>query len=195
MKSARARIKLDSEPSLVEKQVGVLRERNVELRHQLSALTANAKDNDKLYEQTRGLVLKLIAADSVAALSATFIDSMTSEFGVDHASLILFGESDGSEAYRVDTRENAKAAIGGLLKGNGTVCGALREAELKYLFPAGGEVGSAALTTLAGNEMLGLIAVGSCDANRYSSTIGTLFVSHIADVIVRLLARLNHGTA
>jgi uncharacterized protein YigA (DUF484 family) len=181
--------------SLVEKQVGVLRERNVDLRHRLTALTANGKENDKLYDQTRTLVLKLIEADSIAALSSTFVDSMTSDFGVDHASMILFGESDGTEAYRVDTRENAKTAIGGLLKGNGTVCGALREAELKYLFPTGGEMGSAALTALSGNELLGLIAVGSSDASRYSSTIGTLFVSHIADVIVQLLARLNHKAA
>ena len=43
--------------SLVEKQVSVLRERNVEMRHRLNALTANARDNDRLYEQTRRLHL------------------------------------------------------------------------------------------------------------------------------------------
>jgi uncharacterized protein YigA (DUF484 family) len=44
-------------------------------------------------------------------------------------------------------------------------------------------------------EQLGLIAVGSSDANRYSSAMGTLFLSHIADVIVRLLPRLTHRGA
>jgi len=38
--------------SLVEKQVAVLRERNVDMRRRLSALTGNARDNDRLYEQT-----------------------------------------------------------------------------------------------------------------------------------------------
>ena len=54
-----------------------------------------------------------------------------------------------------------------------------------------GDVGSAALMPLANGEELGLIAVGSADANQYSSNMGTLFLTHIADVIVRLLPRLR----
>ena len=34
--------------SLVEKQVSVLRERNVDMRHRLKSLTANARENDSL---------------------------------------------------------------------------------------------------------------------------------------------------
>ncbi len=50
--------------SLVEKQISVLRERNVELRQRLTKLTNNAHDNDRLYELTRKLVLSLLEADS-----------------------------------------------------------------------------------------------------------------------------------
>ena len=46
--------------SLVEKQVSVLRERNMDMRHRLTALTANARDNDQLYEHTRSTDLKLL---------------------------------------------------------------------------------------------------------------------------------------
>ena len=46
--------------SLVEKQVSVLRERNVDIRHRLNDLTAHARDNDKLFEQTRALVIQLL---------------------------------------------------------------------------------------------------------------------------------------
>ena len=42
--------------SLVEKQVGILRERNIDMRHKLKTLTTNAQDNDTLYEQTSALV-------------------------------------------------------------------------------------------------------------------------------------------
>ena len=47
--------------SLVEKQVSVLRERNTEIRQRLKTLTANAKDNDMLYEQTRAQGLRILA--------------------------------------------------------------------------------------------------------------------------------------
>lgn len=180
--------------SLVEKQVGVLRERNIEMRRRLNTLTANARENDKLYEQTRSLVLKLVEASTQAAISQAFMESMKSDFRVEHASMILFGEraEEGGDC-RVESAEDAKIEIGALLKGRKAVCGALRENELAYLFPASGEIGSAALMPLYNGEELGVIAVGSSDANRYNSAMGTLFLTHIADVVVRLLSRLDQS--
>jgi uncharacterized protein YigA (DUF484 family) len=181
--------------SLVEKQVSVLRERNVDMRHRLNALTGNARDNDKLYEKTSSLVLKLLEADSINTLYHTFMDAMTGDFQVEHASMILYGDNDNDNDCRMETRETAKSEIGALFRGHKAVCGALRQEELSYLFPDAGTVGSAALMPLLNSEQLGLIAVGSSDGNRYNSATGTLFLSHIADVIVRLLPRLSHGGA
>lgn len=180
--------------SLVEKQVSILRERNMDMRHRLNTLTGNARDNDKLYEQTRSLVLKLVEADSVATLCRTFMTSLGEDFDVEHASIILFGDGDSSADYRMESPENAKSEIGALLKGQKPVCGALRKEELSYLFPDAGEVGSAALMPLGNAAELGLIAVGSSDAGRYSSSMGTLFLAHVADIVVRLLPRLAPGT-
>ena len=177
--------------SLVEKQVGVLRERNIDMRHRLNALTANARDNDKLYEQTRQLVLALLDAGNVDELYAAFMNAMEKNFKVDYASMILFGESVDGRTCRIEPAEKAKIEIGALLKSRQPVCGVLRKEELAYLFPDAGEVGSAALMPLANGDELGLLAVGSADANRYSSNMGTLFLNHIADVIVRLLPRLG----
>ena len=178
--------------SLVEKQVSVLRERNMDMRHRLNALTAHARENDQLYERTRGLVLQLMEASSIEDLYKTFMESMQNDFQVEHASMILYGESKSNDNCRIETRESAKVEIGSLFRGHKAVCGTLRKEELRYLFPEGGEVGSAALMPLSNSEQLGLIAVGSSDANRYNNTVGTLFLSHIADVIVRLLPRLHY---
>ena len=181
--------------SLVEKQVSVLRERNVDMRHRLNTLTGNARDNDKLYEQTRALVLKLLEADSIDALYHTFMDAMANEFQVEHTCMILYGDSDNARDCRMETRESAKNEIGALFRGHKAVCGTLRKEELNYLFPDAGAVGSAALMPLLNSEQLGLIAVGSSDGNRYDSAMGTLFLSHIADVIVRLLPHLSNDRA
>ncbi len=177
--------------SLVEKQVGILRERNIEMRHRLKALTANARDNDQIYERTRKLVLSLLEADNVDALYTAFMDAMSKDFKVDYASMILFGEAAHEGACRVEDAAAAEQEIGALLKSNKPVCGVLRKEELAYLFPEAGAVGSAALMPLANGEELGLIAVGSADANRYAGNMGTLFLTHIADVIVRLLPGLR----
>jgi len=177
--------------SLVEKQVSVLRERNIDMRHRLNTLTTNARDNDRLYEHTRKLVLALLDATSVDELYTAFVDSMENDFKVDYASLILFGEPDNDSKCRIETAEAARIEIGALLRGHNPVSGVLRKDELAYLFPDAGEVGSAALMPLSKGEELGLVAVGSADANRYGSNMGTLFLTHIADVIVRLLPRLR----
>jgi uncharacterized protein YigA (DUF484 family) len=181
--------------SLVEKQVSVLRERNMDMRHRLNSLTANARENDKLYDRTRTLVLKLLEAASLDALCQSFMDSMAEDFSVEHASIILFGEPNDCQICRIESAESAKIEIGALLKGRKAVCGALRKEELSYLFPEAGDVGSAALVPLGENGELGLVAVGSSDAGRYSSSMGTLFLSHIADVILRLLPRLQGAPA
>ncbi|MCP5127950.1 MAG: DUF484 family protein [Pseudomonadales bacterium] len=183
--------------SLVEKQISVLRERNVDIRHSLKTLTRNARENDKLFEQTRALVVKLLEAESVAELYEVFMSSMQDNFEVEFASMILFDNPGGAGACRVDSLENAKSHIGALLSGRKPICGALRREEFNYLFnPAGSgqqfqQGGSAAIMTLNDGTLRGLIAVGSSDATRYASDMGVLFLSHIAEVILRLTPRLS----
>ena len=156
----------------------------------IPGLTANARATARLYEQPRGLVLRLLEAESVEALYRAFMGAMREDFKVEYASMILFGESGCAGECRVEPLDAATAEIGGLLRSHKAVCGALRREELAYLFPDATEVGSAALMPLYSGEELGLIAVGSADANRYSSNMGTLFLAHISDVMVRLLPRL-----
>ena len=45
--------------SLVERQVAVLRERNIDMRNRLTHLMDVARDNDRLFEKTRRLVMKM----------------------------------------------------------------------------------------------------------------------------------------
>lgn len=177
--------------SLVEKQVSVLRERNIEMRRRLSSLTDNARENEDLYEKTRELLLKLLEADSLQALSEAFHNSMRDSFKVEFASFILFGEPGPEKPpCRFEPTERARIEIGALTRGGKAVCGALRQEELKFLFPSAGNVGSAALMPLESHEELGVIAVGSSDAQRYSSAMGTMFLNHIGEVMLRLIPRL-----
>ena len=183
--------------SLVEKQVSVLRERNVEMRHRLKALTANARENDTLFANTRSLVVKLLEANSVAELYDAFMASMKNDFQAEYACMILFGDDATGGGYRVASLDSARAAIGALFNGRKPVCGALRKEEFNYLFASRGnpqpisQGGSAAVMPLTDGAQLGLIAVGSSDAGRYHSGMGTLFLAHIGEVILRLLPRLT----
>lgn len=176
--------------SLVEKQVAVLRERNMDMRHRLTALSANGRENDRLYEQSSKLVLKLLEADSLEKLNSVLLASLRQDVGVEYASMIVYGEEGSSTAWRTASRDQVGKTIGSLFRGHKPVCGTLRMEELSYLFPEAGDAGSAAIAPIEGDEAYGLVAVGSSDADRYNSSVGTMFLSHIAEVIARLLPRL-----
>ena len=119
--------------SLVERQVRLLRERNIEMRHRLSQLMDVARENDRLFDKTRRLVLDLLDATSLEDVVSTVEDSLRHEFQVPYVSLILFSDSSVSVGRSVSSAE-AHQAIGGLLSGGKTVCGVLRPHELAFLF-------------------------------------------------------------
>ncbi len=79
--------------------------------------------------------MKLLEADSTEALYSIFMASMATDFRVDHASMILFGDHSSNEGWRMETRETVKTEIGSLFRGHKAVCGTLRKEELKFLFP------------------------------------------------------------
>jgi uncharacterized protein len=178
--------------SLVEKQVSVLRERNIDMRRRLSSLTSHARENDDLHRQTSQLILDLLDSQSLGELFEAFTHTLTEGFGVEYASMILYGEPEASgEFCRFEDQEMARVKVGALLRGGKPMCGALRAEELEYLFPNSTGEGSAALLPLMSDGEIGLIAIGSSNANHYSGDMDTLFLSHIADVVARLVSRVT----
>lgn len=180
--------------SLVERQVSVLRERNVDLRHRLRDLTDAARDNEQLYVNTRKLVLDLLEAGTLDALFEAFALSMDRDFRTDQAAIIIFDDAasaGASQSCRRAPREHVLVHLGSLVKGGKPACGALRSEEFKYLFPDARGSGSAAVVPIRHKDTdLGLVAVGSSDAKRYHPQMGTIFLEHIAAVIARLMPRV-----
>jgi len=163
--------------SLVERQVKLLRERNIEMRHRLSQLMDVARDNDRLFDKTRRLVLDLLDANTLEEVVGAIEDSLRHEFQVPFVSLILFSDSTLPVGRSVSSAEAHQAIH-----------------ELEFLFGAeeGAKVGSAAVVSLNHQGQHGLLAIGSPDPQHYKSSLGTLFLSYIAEVLARVLPR--HAT-
>ena len=176
--------------SLVERQVGVMRDRNKEMRNRLDNMLETAHDNDLLFEKTKCLVLNLLEAKSLPALVETVYDSLGKDFAIDFYSLTLLGDEKQlpSTLARVASIEKANEKVGTLLNSNRAVCGVLREDEMTFLFGEKGlQVGSVAAVPLRFNNLYGILAVGNSDPNFYKGSIGTLFLSYIAEVLNRIL--------
>jgi uncharacterized protein YigA (DUF484 family) len=179
--------------SLVERQVGVLRDRNKEMRSRLDNMLQTAKDNDLLFEKTKRLVLNLLEAKTLGSLVEAVYDSLGKDYGIEFYSLTLFGDEKKlpRTMARVATTEKANERVGTLIGANRAVCGILREDEMMFLFgERGRQVGSVAAVPLRYDSLYGILAVGNRDPNFYKSSMGTLFLSYIAEILNRVLP--NH---
>ena len=178
--------------SLVERQVGVMRDRNREMRNRLDNMLATAHDNDLLFEKTKRLVLNLLEAKNLPAMVETIYDSLGKDFEIDFYSLTLLGDEKSlpRTMARVASIEKANEQVNTLIGSNRAVCGVLREEEMTFLFGEKGlQVGSVAAVPLRYNNLYGILAIGNADPNFYKSSMGTLFLSYIAEVVNRILPK------
>ena len=178
--------------SLVERQGGVMRDRNKEMRNRLDNILATAHDNDLLFEKTKRLVLNLLEAKNLPAMVETIYDSLGKDFEIDFYSLTLLGDEKSlpRTMARVASVEKANEQVSTLIGSNRAVCGVLREEEMTFLFGEKGlQVGSVAAVPLRYNNLYGILAIGNADPNFYKSSMGTLFLSYIAEVVNRILPK------
>ncbi|WP_045856858.1 DUF484 family protein [Teredinibacter purpureus] len=177
--------------SLVERQVAILRDRNMDMRHRLSQLLDNARDNDRLFDKTKRLVLALLECNDLGDLVDALYYSFDKEFNIHYTRLILFGNNNTpvSEA-RIVSIHDARDYIGKRLKLPNTVSGGIDVKESGFLFDGDApNIGSAAIAVLQHGSPLGVLAIGNQDPNYYRSSMGTLFLSYIAEVLNRQLPK------
>jgi len=182
--------------SLVERQVSILRERNMDMRHRLSDLLDNARENDRLFDKTKRLILALLECNDLGDIVDALYYSFDKEFNIHYTRLILFGNNSTpvSEA-RVVSIHDAKDHIGKRMQQPNVVSGGMNIKECEFLFDHDApNIGSAALAVLHHGSPIGLLAIGNQDPNYYRSSMGTLFLGYIGEALNRLLPKyINSG--
>lgn len=174
--------------SLVERQVGVLRERNVELRERLHRLLDVARENDMLFEKMRGLILALLESRSIVEVAAALERELKARFSSEFVSFLLFDVPGITGAAQSVHLQDAQDHVPSLVKGRQAIAGQLRKEELTFLFGHEGEqVKSCAVVPLQGDRPLGLLAIGARDAEHFRTSMDTLFISFVGDVLARVL--------
>ncbi len=162
--------------SLLERQASILRDRNNELRDRLNGLLDVARENDHLFDKTRRLTLSLLEARGAEKLFRNLLASLGDDFHCDRVALMLYD------------REALPSALNHLLRNGKAVCGAMREEEMQALFQEHAtDIRSAAMVPLEYQGKLGLLAIGSKSAMHFRSSLGTLFITHIGQVLSRRL--------
>lgn len=167
--------------SLVERQVSVLRERNIASRQKLAELSDISRENDRLLDATRNTILALLAGENRADLSRIWLDQVTGTFKAEMGALVwLDGSSDSAEEALITDK---------LVRQSSGFSGVLRPEEMQAMFGTAATEGSAALVAIrSGEDHIGVLGVGSHDTQRYRPEDGTLFLDYLAEVIGQLPA-------
>ena len=175
--------------SLVERQVAILRERNMNTRRRMNELIEAAKVNEALFEKIRTLTLELLHVDGWQALNEILATYVLADFQADFVCCHLSAYNIKLDHLRSHSDELPHRRY---VNNNQPVCTALRPDELDTLFPAQphDSAGSAVLVPLLLTDGSGCLAIGSRNPGYFSSDMDTLFVSYIAEVITRVVQRL-----
>ena len=180
--------------SLVEHQVKVLRDQNRQLKRKLMDLVHVARDNNRLNERMHQLTQGLINTGSLIALLDTLREHLQGEFKADTVTLRLAGipEAQARECG-VDLYDPAGPELvhfETFLKSARPQCGRFKIEQLQYLFGDQADaIESVALVPLGHRSSHGLLAVGSQDASRFHPGMGTLFLTHLGELMGLLLAQ------
>lgn len=182
-----------SAASLASYQLEVLRDKNRELAKRLQDLFANAQDNERLSVRTHQLTLALMrqtnAADTMRAMAA----SLAEDFNGDLVRIVLLepiaGLDESDWWQQIDVDDARLQPFRDCLADGEPLCGRLQPEKHALLYGMRAEeVQSTALVPLPG---VGLVAVGSRDANRFFPGMGTLFLRMMGETLTTALARFS----
>lgn len=181
--------------SLVERQVSVLRERNVEVRHRLNQLIENARANDVLFDKTKRLTLSLLNTQQLDDCLDALFFGLQHEFDIHFSQVLIIAEPDiaiaspANRQARFVDQVSINDNLPKIIKNRRAICGQLNENEKEFIFTSkASEIGSTAIAPLYfENQTIGAIAIANRDPEFYRSSMNTLFLNYIADILSRLL--------
>lgn len=183
--------------SLVERQVAILRQKDLKLQRKLKELINVARVNDVLAAKIHKMALQLLAAKDLQGCVTAIEEAMRAGFGADHSVLVLFADPamfddiDAGRFFRVVERsDKALGPFNTFLGGKGPRCGQIRDAQKNFLFQdAAEEIGSAAMVPLGEKAELGFLAIGSHDADRFHPGMSIDFLARVGDLVAGALRR------
>jgi len=174
--------------SLIERQVEVLRGQHRQLERKLVDLIEVARANDTLIERIHRLALALLEGANLPDRLYALQEELRERFGADEVSLFLRHpkeqKGDAGPARWLKEGDAGLEQFHELLKAGKPHVGRLRPPQLEFLFGGQAEhIASSALVPLGDKGALGLLAVGSRDADRFSPTLGTAFLTRISELV------------
>ena len=180
--------------SLAERQMLTLREKNRQTETKLAELIAFGEENDAISEKVHRLAVALIAAETFQAVIHLLNFHLRDDFSIPHVALRLWHKPEGiedlpefaavSEELQVFA-ETLNRPYCGSTAGFGTA---------SWFGEHATHIRSQALIALRnGGGTIGMIALGSEEAQRFYTEMGTLYLERLGEMVSAALARVTRS--
>ncbi|MEJ2114601.1 MAG: DUF484 family protein [Gammaproteobacteria bacterium] len=175
--------------SLVERQVELLRIKNKELDQKLSQLIKVAKDNEKVSQRLHAITLGLVSIRGFDETLSGIHDLMHADFPATKVNMHLFDVLPETTVKDCDEMENAlqkSKMVQDLFSCRRRGVAFLTKRQIESVYDNGAEkkpIRSAVAIALKKNHQLGVLFLGSTDANRFQTGMGTLFLGNLGEIL------------
>jgi uncharacterized protein YigA (DUF484 family) len=173
--------------SLIERQVGVLREQGQTLQRQLRELISNARENDVIGRRLHEFACSLLQADGVNAVIEISRSQIREKFRLDAVALRLAAPSvpEAASAEIVAEDDDDLRQLLESAKGDAPLCGvALPEVLQARLFGETAEgIRSVVIVPLSGEDTRGVLVLGSQDPHRFEPGMATDYLVRLGELL------------
>jgi hypothetical protein len=177
--------------SITERQMLSLRDKNKQLENKMGELLQFGEENDQISEKMHRLGVAMIAAATFQSVLHTLNFHLRDDFAIPHVALRLWDRPESTEEMP-EFAEVSKELQTFAETLNQPYCGPTAGFETSSWFgDASKHVRSQALIAMRnGGGTVGMIALGSEDAQRFYSGMGTLYLERLGEMASAALARV-----
>ena len=177
--------------SITERQMLSLRDKNRQLEAKLGELLQFGEENDAISEKMHRLGVAMIAAASFQSVLHTLNFHLRDDFSIPHVALRLWNRPDSAEELPEFAEVSAELQAFAETLGQ-PYCGSTSGFETSSWFgEASRQIRSQALIAMRnGGGTIGMIALGSEDAQRFYAGMGTLYLERLGEMASAALARV-----
>lgn len=178
--------------SLVERQLGLYREKCNNLESHLNDLVEVAKSNEQRGVRLNTLACDIISSTTMQELQSHLSQALHSEYSVDRLALhFLDGITSNSFKSEESYGQGELEIVRDSMAGQDILCGRINDVQRIGLFGADAtDIESAALLWLSTDKEFGLMALGSTDADQFSAEKGVVFLSQLQGLVSSKVATL-----
>ncbi|MGI9227230.1 MAG: DUF484 family protein [Gammaproteobacteria bacterium] len=175
--------------SLVERQVEMLRSKNKELERKLHQLITVAKDNERVNRRLHALALGIVSIKGLKETLTGLQELLHADFPGTKVNIRLFDAIPNTNVQNCESIERnllKSKLIQDLFSSRRRGVAFLTKRQIENVFTIEKNkkpIRSAAAVALKKKEHLGVLFLGSTDANRFQSGMGTLFLGNLGEII------------